>query len=394
MRIADWVRGSLFLMVGAAVAAAQQPLDLRGYYLHVALAADSGSFNPRGITDVQRARLMLHPVAGPLSLDVAYEHTLSYTSAVGAAGTFGGLGQALGGTEWLPLQGTLRRSQHLEWRHRADRLSLRYAARHFEVTAGRQPVSWATTLFLTPADPFAPFDPSEPFREYRTGVDALRLRAFPGPFAELDAVLRPADTPVGKTVTGALRAKMAVGHWELAGWGGVVHDDPAASVALTVTVAGAVLRGEGVVRRSGGLTVRRLAVGADRSFTVWHRTLYVVAEYQRDGFGAARPADLIRVVFSAPAIRSELQTLGRDVAVAQLRYQLHPLLSAAFLTLWNVHDGSALAAPALGLSLAGNLTARAGLFAGRGPALLPGGAPGSEYGTVPTAAYLSLTAFF
>jgi len=77
-----------------------------------------------------------------------------------------------------------------------------------------------------------------------------------------------------------------------------------------------------------------------------------------------------------------------------LSYQLHPLLSAAFLTLWNVHDGSALAAPALGLSLAGNLTARAGLFAGRGPALLPGGAPGSEYGTVPTAAYLSLTAFF
>lgn len=337
---------------------------------------------------------MLQPVMGPLALDLAYEHTLVYTSVTGAVRPFGGLGQALGGTEWLPLQGALRRSQHLEWRHRADRLSLRYAAAHFDVTAGRQPVSWATTLFLTPADPFAPFDPSEPFREYRTGVDALRLRAFPGAFAELDAVLRPADTPAGKTLTGAVRAKAAVGRWEMAGWGGVIHHDPAASLAGTVTVAGAVLRGEGVVRWSGGRTVGRFTLGADRSFTLWRRRLYVVAEYQRDGFGAASAEDLPLVLLSAPAARTELQVFGQDVAAAQLSYQVHPLLSAELLTLWNLGDASALVAPALTYSAGSNVNFRAGLFAGRGKDRLAGGGPGSEYGAVPTAGYASLAAFF
>ncbi len=382
------------LLGGVHTAPAQQPLDLRGYYLNVALAADSGPFNARGVMDVQRARFMLHPTMGPLSLELAYEHTLVYTTAAGAGASFGQLGQARSGTEWLPLQGSLRQSQHLAWRHRLDRAALRYATRAFEITVGRQTVSWATTLFLTPADPFAPFDPSEPFREYRTGVDAARMRAFPGAFVELDGVVRPSDTPLGKTLTGALRAKAAMGHWEFAGWGGVIHDEPAASLAGTLTVAGAVLRAEGGLRRNAGRTVIRFAAGADRSFAVAGRTLYLVAEYQRDGFGAARAEDLPAVLFSAPAARGELQVYGRDVAAAQVSYQVHPLLSVELLTLWNLDDGSALVTPALGYSAGSNLAFRAGLFAGGGRALLAGGAPGSEYGAVPTAGYASLTAFF
>jgi hypothetical protein len=317
-----------------------------------------------------------------------------YTSAAGAAGTFVGLGQARSGTDWLPLQGSLGNSQHLQWRDRADRLSLRYATHALELAAGRQTISWATTLFLTPADPFAPFDPSEPFREYRTGVDAFRARAFPAPFLELDGVVRPSKTPLEKTLTAALRAKAAMGRWEIGGWGGVVHDEAAASLAATRTVAGAVLRAEGVLRRSAGRTVTRLAVGADRSFAVAGRTLYLVAEYQRDGFGAARPQDLPAVLFSLPAGRGELQVYGRDVAAGQMSYQVHPLVSVELLTLWDLGDGSALVSPAFGYSARSNLSVRAGAFLGGGPGRLASGAPGSEYGAVPTAGYVSLAAFF
>jgi hypothetical protein len=382
------------LLTGAGRAQAQGPLDLRGYYLHVALAADSGPFNSRGVTDVQRARIMARFTQGGWSLDAAYEHTLVYTSTAGAAGTFVGLGQARSGTDWLPLQGSLGTSQHLQWRDRADRLSLRYATHGLELTAGRQTISWATTLFLTPADPFAPFDPSEPFREYRTGVDAFRARAFPAPFLELDGVVRPSNTPLGKTLTAALRVKAAMGPWEMGGWGGVVHDEPAASLSVTRTVAGAVLRAEGVLRRSAGRAVARLAVGADRSFNLAGRTLYLVAEYQRDGFGAARPADLPAVLFSAPASRGELQVYGRDVTAAQVSYQVHPLVSVELLALWDLDDGSALLAPAAGYSVGSNVSLRAGVFAGAGRARLATGAPGSEYGAVPAAGYLSLSAFF
>jgi hypothetical protein len=394
MQIADWARAGLLLIGGAAPLAAQATLDLRGYYLNVALAVDSGPFNTRGLMDVQRARILAHPTLGAWSLDAAYEHTLVYTSAAGAAGTFGGLGQARSGTDWLPLQGSLGSSQHLQWRDRADRLSLRYATHALELAAGRQTISWATTLFLTPADPFAPFDPSEPFREYRTGVDAFRARAFPAPFLELDGVVRPAKTPLEKTLTAALRAKAATGHWEIGGWGGVVHDEPAASLSATRTVAGAVLRAEGVIRRSAGRTVTRLAVGADRSFNLAGRTLYVVAEYQRDGFGAARPEDLPGVLFSAPASRAELQVYGRDVTAGQVSYQVHPLVSLELLALWDLDDGSALLAPALSYSAGTNAAFRAGLFVGGGRTLLASGAPGSEYGAVPTVGYVGLTAFF
>lgn len=154
------------------------------------------------------------------------------------------------------------------------------------------------------------------------------------------------------------------------------------------------LRAEGVIRGSAGRTVGRVAWGADRSFTVWSRTLYVVAEYQRDGLGAARPAELPAVALSAPAARAELQVFGRDVAAGQVSYQMHPLLTANLLTLWNLNDGSALVAPALSYSAGSNLTLRAGLFAGGGTALLPSGGPGSEYGAVPLAGYISLAAFF
>lgn len=378
----------------ASEVSAQQPLQLRGYYLHVALAADSGPFNTRTLMNVQRARIMAHPMLGAWSLDAAYEHSLVYTSAAGAAGVFMGLGQARGGTDWLPLQGSLGTSPHLQWRDRVDRLSLGYATPTLDLTAGRQTISWATTLFLTPADPFAPFDPSEPFREYRTGVDAFRARAFPAPFLELEGVVRPSKTPLGKTLTAALRAKAAAGPWEIGGWGGVVHDDPAASLAATRTVAGAVLRVEGVLRRSTGRTVTRLAVGADRSFNLAGRTLYAVVEYQRDGFGAARREDLPAVLFSAPASRAELQVYGRDVTAGQVSYQVHPLVNLELLALWDLDDGSALLAPAAGYSAGGNVSLRAGVFAGAGRARLATGAPGSEYGAVPTAGYLSLSAFF
>jgi hypothetical protein len=225
-------------------------------------------------------------------------------------------------------------------------------------------------------------------------VDAFRARAFPAPFLELDGVVRPSNTPLGKTLTAALRVKAALGPWEMGGWGGVVHDEPAASLSVTRTVAGAVLRAEGVLRRSAGRAVARLAVGADRSFNLASRTLYLVAEYQRDGFGAARPADLPAVLFSAPASRGELQVYGRDVTAAQVSYQVHPLVSVELLALWDLDDGSALLAPAAGYSVGSNVSLRAGVFAGAGRARLATGAPGSEYGAVPAAGYLSLSAFF
>jgi len=374
--------------------AAQLP-ELRGYYLNVAAGNASGPFNDSGIVDLQRLRLMLRPVVGPVALDVAYEHGLELTSSTLAPASFVGLTGSGGAGDWMPLQGTLESGAHGRWRHRLDRLSATVAlGESAELTIGRQPISWATTLFLTPADPFVPFDPEDPFREYRAGVDAARLRAFPGPFTDIDIVVRPSTFGEETTVTALARVRTVVRGVELAGWAGSLHDEPAAAVSATATLAGAALRGEVVVRRVDEETRFRGAIGLDRAFAVGDRDLYVVLEYQRDGLGAARPEDIPATLLSPAAARGELLVLGRDSGALQASLQLHPLWTVDTLVLANFGDPSALVGPGVTYSIGGETTARAGVFLGAGADRTAAGGPGSEWGIGPFVGYVSLTAFF
>lgn len=379
---------------GLARPAAAQLGPASGYALNVAGASASSAFGPGGLSDFQRLRLMLSPALGPLRLEAAYEQLLLYQAHPGAA--FGALapGAASASGDWLDLDWTLEQGPQVLWRHRFDRLDVALPFGRFEARAGRQAVSWATTLLLTPADPFAPFDPSDPFREYRSGVDAARLQYFPSPFGQLDLVVRPERGVTGRTLTAAARGRVTVASLDLSGWAGVVHGEAAAAGAVTATAAGAALRLEAVVRRdTAGAAVVRAAVGADRRWSVLGRDLYVVVEYQHDGFGAAGPGALASVLVSAPYRRGEMQVLGRDVAAGELTYRLHPLLSGELLALWDLRDGSLLFAPAASFSASNNLTVRASAFlsVGRGATAT---ALGSEFGAVPTFGYLAASLFF
>jgi len=381
-------------MAGAPGRARAQTSGLRWYLLDVAAAADSSGYGPAAATNLARIRLMDSPRVGPVAFDLAYESFVSLTSAHATTSLVGGLGQPVG-AEWLPLQATITSGSAGSWRHRLDRLSAQIGSRRVELTVGRQAISWATTLFLTPADPFAPFDPADPFREYRAGVDAARVRVFPARFAEVEAAARVADTPSGRKVTAAARGYVSFGQAELSAWGGTVAGEPAGAVGATFGVAGAVLRGEAELRRDQGRSVLRTSVGADRSVELAGHTFYAMVEYQHDGFGAASAAEIPAVAASAAAARGDLQVLGRDEAAAQATYQIHPLVSLELLGLVNLGDGSALLAPAVSWSATGAVTVRAGVFAGLGAsaASVPT-APRSEYGPSPLSVYAAVSAIY
>ena len=370
---------------------------MRGYYLNVASARGASAYGAGGASDFQRLRLMIAPAAGPLRVEVAYEHTLLYLQEAGAP--VGALtpGSQTSSINWLELDWPVGvgLGHNFRWRHQLDRLNATLTAGGAELRVGRQAISWATTLFLTPADPFSPFDPSDPFREYRAGVDAARLQIFPSAFAAAEIVVRPERTPAGRMLTALARGKLSVRGWDLSAWAGALHDRAAAAAAVTRTVAGAALRGEITLRRDArGGTITRFAVGADRRWSVLRRDLYVVAEYQHDGYGAADARDLAAIGVSLPSLRGEMQVAGRDVAAVQATYQLRPLLSAALLTLADLRDGSALLSPALSYSVSDAAGFRAGAYlgTGRGPDAL--GIPGSQFGGVPRTGYLALSAFF
>ncbi len=387
------------LLVGALVAGLARPSPaqlgpLRGYALNVAGVSDSGPFGPGGASDFLRLRLMVAPAVGPLRLETAYEHLVLYQQRQGAAFAALTPGAAAATGDWLDLDWTVLGSGQVLWRHRFDRLNLAVAAGGSEARVGRQTISWATTLLLTPADPFAPFDPSDPFREYRSGVDAARVQIFPGPFGSLDLVVRPMRTPRGRTVTAAARGTLKVGSLDLSAGAGTLFGRPAGAIGATGTALGAAWRTEVALREdSTGGTVARAAIGLDRRWTVFGKDLYAVLEYQRDGFGAARAGDLMATILSAPFGRGELQVLGRDVAAAQASYQVHPLLAAELLVLWDLGDGSALLAPGLSYSASNDVSVRAGAYLAAGAKITPTSL-GSEFGNVPRFAYVAVSAFF
>ncbi|MCG6957321.1 MAG: hypothetical protein LJF04_15130 [Gemmatimonadetes bacterium] len=376
-------------------AGAGQRIEVTGYALGVAVRSGSSALIRGGTALLARARIMPKLTSGPVTVDVAYEHVLQRTPEGGGFAVTNPGGSVGGSGDWLGLDWSVMASSRASWRQRFDRLSVAMDAGPVTVTVGRQAISWATTLFLTPADPFAPFDPSDPFRAYRGGVDAVRVRAFPGPFSEVEAVVRGADTPNGKTLTALSRFQTSRGGWALGGWGGVLHDQAAGALFATGAVGATALRTEAEVRKglSGGATVRG-AMGLDRRFSVSGRDLYVVVEAQYDGFGAANASELLATAASKPYSRGEMQVLGRWSSAGQASFQIHPLVSLDGLVLVDLEDGSLLLAPGATWSATASASVRVGVFTGAGRKASATAGPRSEYGMVPTLGYISLSWFF
>jgi hypothetical protein len=386
------VAAGIIALLLASPSLAQRAIS--GYALNVGTWSGDSPVTEGGAADFQRLRLMAESAFGPLRFELAWDHlaVVQRPAAVGA----GLLSNDASASNWWDLDHEIVDRRDFRWTHGLDRVAVSVAGRGVEATAGRQAISWATTLFLSPADPFAPFDPADPFREYRPGVDALRIKAFPGPLSEIEGVLRPSRTPDGETWTALLRARTSVGALDLSGWGGALHDHPAGAIAATTEFAGAAIRAEVSLRRNRSREgVVRAAVGADRRWTFLGRDLYGVVEYQHDGFGAADADEIVRVLVSEQYRRGELQVLGRDEFAAQASWQAHPLVALYWLTLWNLRDGSALHSPAVAVSVTRWLDLRAGGYLTTGEDELDSlGRPGSEYGLVPTVVYVSLAAFF
>lgn len=376
-----------------AVASAQ--LAVGAYTLGVGSSALRSDFLPAGSTLLGRGRAMVSYSAGWLIFDAAYEHVIQRRPVGGGFGIAGSGSANFVNTDWLPLDWTIHTSDRTDWRHRFDRASVTAMTGPMEVTVGRQAISWATTLLLTPADPFSLFDPSDPFRAYRGGVDAVRVRAFTGPFTEVEAVIRPADAALGTTMTALARFATSRGGWAFGGWTGLLHDQAAGAIFASGGVGATSLRTEVALREGGnGGTIARASLGFDSFFIANGKDVYLLGEVQFDGFGASSPDELIGTATSEAFARGDMQTLGRWTIATQITYQMHPLVAVDALALVNADDLSWLFAPGVSWSTTSYASTRLGLFTGIGDRAPSPLALGSEYGSVPTLAYISVSMFF
>ena len=393
MRIA----AALLLLATTLPSVAKGQLEVSAYVLGVGAYQGNSALGASGSTTLARTRLMPVLTSGGLTLDIAYEHVLSQTpSSTGFSITAPG-GSAARTGDWLGLDWDLHSGSNTKWRHRLDRISLGFSGGPLEVIIGRQAVSWATTLILTPADPFAPFNPSDPFREYRGGIDALRVRVFTGPFTEIEAVVRPTETAFGTTVTALGRVQTSKGGWAFGTWAGILHDQPAGALFATGALKATAIRAELAIREHPNAEVTmRGAIGLDRFFTPGGKNLYFAVELQYDGFGAQNTSKLLETINSKPFIQGDMQTIGQWTVASQLSYQVHPLVGVSGLTLVNARDRSVLVSPGLNWSATSSLTVTAAAFRGLGAELASPGTLGlgSEYGFIPAIGYVSTSWFF
>ena len=266
-------------------------------------------------------------------------------------------------TDWLSLQETTSRGDELETRHRLDRLQISWSPTEAaDLTIGRQAISWATTLYFTPADPFVPFSPTDTFREYRRGVDALRLRFYPDALSEIELVIRPSRLGEAEELTVLGRAITTWKDWDVSAWGGTLYGDSALAVGAAGDVSEWGVRFESVFRDTGTQVIGRGAFGLSRVFQVKDRDLDIILEYQHDGLGADSETGFGAVVESAAFRRGELQVIGRDQALARVAYQLHPLWQISGLVLWNLNLNGGVLAPGFTYSISDNASLNGTLY--------------------------------
>ena len=96
-------------------------------------------------------------------------------------------------TDWLQ-----RSSQAASlWLDRPERP--RCALPRADVTVGRQAITFGKAYFWNPLDEFLPFDARQIDRDYKAGVDAVRVDIPTSPFSGVNVVVAPgrSSTPRG-----------------------------------------------------------------------------------------------------------------------------------------------------------------------------------------------------
>lgn len=301
--------------------------------------------------------------------------------------------------KFLPLGGRLGDHPEVELVSGLDRLNLQLELDRLRVTVGRQAFSWGVGFFWPALDLFAPFAPGQIDREYKAGVDAVRVTVPAGLFSEVEFIGASLGPSAAKDGAAGVLLRLHTGPVELGLTGGHFHGDTVAGTFVTTNLQGSILRGELVWTRSGDPEDAarnrnrfwRGSVGFDRQLTA---ELGLTLEAAWNGFGTSDPARYPQFLTADRLRRGEVNALARVYTGASLLWLLHPLWTFQQALLVNWNDGSTLWIPSLTWSTGNNSELLLGAQLGTGPELGPDLLPKSEYGATPTTLFAALKFFF
>ncbi|PKN47670.1 MAG: hypothetical protein CVU59_02005 [Deltaproteobacteria bacterium HGW-Deltaproteobacteria-17] len=346
----------------------------------------------------------------------------------------------------LPFQYTDATAQRRIWSAALDRLYFQTRLGPVDILVGRQPVSFGVGFIWQPADLLAPFSPLDIDKEFKPGVDAVRLNLNLGSFTELALVgvagapsclhisiptaadpLAPSvwQTPAGERCSPgeprldvdasslAARFRTTVGEFDLGALAGWVRGDWVVGAFTAGTLGRWKIRSEATFTWDAGVTepgdadysfrrryVRAVA-GVDYSFD-FSKALHVFSELHYNGFGTRDPDDYALILASARVAQfAEISSLGQYYFGSGAVWELTEKLKWSALAMVNLTDPSAHLSTSVEILLSDESMLQIGGFVpiGRRPEFLTaGGLPSlalrSEFGMYPSMIFIMFKRYY
>jgi hypothetical protein len=255
-----------------------------------------------------------------------------------------------------------------------DRLNLKAALAKVDIIAGRQPISFGKAYFWNPLDIFLPFDPRQFDRDYKAGVDALRMDVPFGSFTGINLIGvagRELDYSGKYLDHGNLNASWygsallarsftTLQGWDLAVQGGKIYGGYQLGGGLVGEIGPVETRAEAAyfwAQASEPLPSPLEGEVVEDSFTAvvgfghrFENTLTVEIEYLYNGAGDSHDLDASFVRFASGSI---LQ-MSRDLTGFLISYEFEPVITGQFTALYSWDDPSAQIQPILTWSPSNN----------------------------------------
>jgi hypothetical protein len=305
----------------------------------------------------------------------------------------------LGGGNWLDERGgdTVTTIDYA-----LDRLVYRRRFERYTLGLGRQPIDWGSGRFWQPLNVFGAFAPTDLDTDYKPGIDAVTVDAYPGAFSSLTGayVLAPKDDAELENSSALHYRRQAGALSELSLLAGSVVGNRVLGAAFESAWGGMGWRLEGVhytLEQSDEKAFFWIA-GID---TMFADGTVIAAEWYDNSRGATTEAELGAMAGDPLVAYGLQQQLGRHILGVSLQRDLTPLLNGGYTLLAgalrdgeNRHHASLLHQLNLTYSVSDESDLLFSLLYADGKGLSAADEPQSEFGHLPTSATLRLRFYF
>jgi hypothetical protein len=339
----------------------------------------------------------------------------------------------------LPFQYSASESPQSSWYNEVDRFYFKYRKGKFDFIVGRQPIGLGVGFIWQPADILATFSPIEIDKEFKTGVDALRINIALGTFTELSLIgvaggptcrhvsspdpdnpTVPSiwETPWGKNCSpgdprfsldsssALTRFRTNFGKWDVGILGGWVRGDLMGGLFTSGNLDRFKIRGEITYTHDmrddevvdNDYEIKEDFVRAVLGFNYPFKTkkpFSLFMEFYYNGYGTDKTDDyLLQSQTTRTSVYGEVLNLGVFYSGLGLNWQPTYRVNFSFMTMSNILDRSFHISSNISVNISDNSSFVLGGFLPFGKTMDENGKIGSEFGIYPKMVYFQYKRYF